>query len=309
MLEDRHVVSVRDFTREEIEIILDHAERMEEVYERGGDDRLSGKVLATLFFSPSTRTRLSFETAMLRLGGDVISLVGKEAASTAKGENLADTVRTVEKYCDAIVLRHPKEGAARLAADYASVPVINAGDGANQHPTQTFLDLYTIRKEKGRIEGLKVGLMGDLKYGRTVHSLAYALALFGAEIHLISPEELRMPRYIVRELEEAGAADVEEHRDVRPILDELDVLYVIRIQKEMFPDPEEYERVKGSYRITRELIEEHAREDLIIMHPLPRVDEVDPDVDELPQARYFDQVRNGVVVRMALLDLLLGGAE
>ncbi len=308
MLKNRHVISVRDFTREEIETILEHSERMEKVYEKG-DDRLSGKVLATLFFSPSTRTRLSFETAMLRLGGDVISLVGKEAASTAKGENLADTIRTVEKYCDVIVLRHPKEGAARLAAEYSSVPVINAGDGANQHPTQTFLDLYTIKKEKGKIEGLKVGLMGDLKYGRTVHSLAYALAMFGAEIHLISPEELRMPRYIVDELVEVGAADVEEHRDVEPILGELDVLYVIRIQKEMFPDPEEYERVKGSYRITRELIEEHARDDLIIMHPLPRVDEVEPEVDELPQARYFDQVRNGVIVRMALLDLLLGDAE
>ncbi len=308
MLKNRHVISVRDFTREEIETILEHSERMEKIYEKG-DDRLSGKVLATLFFSPSTRTRLSFETAMLRLGGDVISLVGKEAASTAKGENLADTIRTVEKYCDVIVLRHPKEGAARLAAEYSSVPVINAGDGANQHPTQTFLDLYTIKKEKGKIEGLKVGLMGDLKYGRTVHSLAYALAMFGAEIHLISPEELRMPRYIVDELVEVGAADVEEHRDVEPILGELDVLYVIRIQKEMFPDPEEYERVKGSYRITRELIEEHARDDLIIMHPLPRVDEVEPEVDELPQARYFDQVRNGVIVRMALLDLLLGDAE
>ncbi len=303
---NRDVISVRDFTRKELEELLSNAEEMERVYERGGDDRLSGKILATLFFSPSTRTRLSFESAMHRLGGDVISLGGKEAASTAKGENLADTVRTVEHYCDVIVLRHPKEGAARLAAELTDVPVINAGDGANQHPTQTFLDLYTIMKEKGRIGGLRIGLLGDLKYGRTVHSLAYALALFGARIHLISPEELRMPSHILAELERIGAK-VEEHRDLEEILPDLDVLYVTRIQREMFPDPEEFERVKGSYKVTRDLIEEHAQSDLAILHPLPRVDEIEPEVDELPQARYFDQVRNGVIVRMALLDLILGG--
>ncbi|NPB01642.1 MAG: aspartate carbamoyltransferase [Methanopyri archaeon] len=299
-----HVISIRDFSRDDIERVLERAREMEEVYETG-DDRLEGKILCTLFFAPSTRTRLSFESAMLRLGGDVISMVGKEAASTAKGENLADTVRTVQHYCDVIVLRHPKEGAARLAAEYSSVPVINAGDGANQHPTQTLLDLYTIVKEKGRIEGLRVGVLGDLKYARTVHSLVQALAEFGARIYLISPPELRIPEHVRVDIE--GKAEVTETEDVTEVLPELDVLYVTRIQREMFPDPEEFEKVKGSYKITRRMIEEYADDDLVILHPLPRVDEIEPDVDELPQARYFDQVRNGVVVRMALLDLILNG--
>ncbi|HEX59492.1 MAG TPA: aspartate carbamoyltransferase, partial [Methanomicrobia archaeon] len=244
--------------------------------------------------------RMSFETAMKRLGGDVLNMSGVEASSIAKGESLADTVRVISKYCDVIVLRHPKEGASRLAAEFSEVPVINAGDGAGQHPTQTLLDLYTMKKELGRLEGLKVALVGDLKYGRTVHSLAYALSLYGAEIYLVSPELLKMPPEIKEDLR---GAKIHETSDVKEVISDVDVLYVTRIQRERFPDPTEYLKVAGSYRITPDMLEENER--LIVMHPLPRVDEVDPEIDRTKYAKYFEQAFYGVPVRMALLVTLL----
>ena len=303
--EGRSVVSIRDFTREELDYILDVAEAMEPLYDKGSD-MLKGKVLALLFFEPSTRTRLSFEVAMKKLGGATIGFAGPEAASIMKGENLADTVRVVENYADAIVIRHPKEGSARLAAEFSSKPIINAGSGAEEHPTQAMLDLYTIRREKGRIDGLNIGLMGDLRYGRTVHSLAYALSMYDVKLYLISPPLLRMRREVLEEIE--GKIPVVEATDLADVLPELDVLYVTRIQKERFADPMEYEKVKGSYRVDLRALE-GAKEGLIILHPLPRVDEIAPEVDKTPFARYFRQVRSGVVVRMALLALILGAVR
>ncbi|MBC7130079.1 aspartate carbamoyltransferase, partial [Candidatus Bathyarchaeota archaeon] len=269
-------------------------------------DILKGKILATLFFEPSTRTRLSFEAAMHKLGGSTIGFAEAEIASVKKGENLVDTVRTVENYADVIALRHPLEGAARLAAEFAKVPVINGGSGAEEHPTQALLDLYTIRKEKGRIDGLKIALIGDLRYGRTVHSLAYALSNYEVELYLVSPETLKMRREVLEEIREQ--ISVKETTSLDEIVPQMDVLYVTRIQKERFPDLAEYMKVKGSYKIGLETLKE-AKEDLIILHPLPRTEEIDPEVDNTPHARYFQQVWNGIVVRMALLALILGAIK
>lgn len=241
---------------------------------------------------------------MHRLGGAVIGFAEASTSSVKKGESLADTIKTVEQYSDVIVIRHPKEGAARLAAEVAEIPVINAGDGSNQHPTQTLLDLYTIRKEFGKIDGLKIGLLGDLKYGRTVHSLAEALAYYDVELYLISPELLRMPRHIVEELREKGVT-VYETSDLMSVIGELDVLYVTRIQKERFPDEQEYLKVRGSYQVNLQVLSK-AKETLKVMHPLPRVDEIHPEVDKTKHAIYFKQVFNGIPVRMALLGLVLG---
>ena len=301
----RDVISIRDFSKEDIEFVLSTAERLEkELKEKGHLEYAKGKILATLFFEPSTRTRLSFESAMHRLGGSVIGFAEASTSSVKKGESLRDTIKTVEQYSDVIVIRHPKEGAARLAAEVAEIPVINAGDGSNQHPTQTLLDLYTIKKEFGKIDGLKIGLLGDLKYGRTVHSLAEALAFYDVELYLISPEMLRMPKHIVEELKEKGVK-VYETSDLEAVIGELDVLYVTRIQRERFPDEQEYLKVKGSYQVNCKVLEK-AKEDLRIMHPLPRVDEIHPEVDKTKHAIYFRQVFNGVPVRMALLGLVLG---
>ncbi|HDY73820.1 MAG TPA: aspartate carbamoyltransferase, partial [Euryarchaeota archaeon] len=254
-----------------------------------------------LFFEPSTRTRLSFEVAMKRLGGDVVGFSDSHLTSITKGESLSDTIKTVETYTDIIVVRHSREGAARLAAEASSKPVINAGDGPNQHPTQTLLDLYTIRKELGRLD-VKVTLMGDLKYGRTVHSLAYALALFDAEIDLVSPPGLEMPEEVITDLKAMGARiNVSNKLDIS----RAQVLYVTRIQKERFPDSEEYAKVRGAYKLTMESLHE-AREDLIILHPLPRVQEIASEIDGTKHAKYFDQVANGVPVRMAVLALVTG---
>lgn len=300
----RDVVSIRDFSKEDIEFVLKVAERLEgELREKGSLDYAKGKILATLFFEPSTRTRLSFESAMHRLGGSVIGFSSASTTSVKKGESLADTIKTVEQYSDVIVLRHPLEGAARLAAEVADIPVINAGDGSNQHPTQTLLDLYTIKRAFGRIDGLKIGLLGDLKYGRTVHSLAEALAFYDVELYLISPELLRMPDHIVEELREK--ITVHETTNIESVIPKLDVIYVTRIQRERFPDEEEYLRVKGSYQVNLSLLT-RARENLKVMHPLPRVDEIHPEVDSSRHALYFRQVFSGVPVRMALLGLTLG---
>ncbi|MEM3874056.1 MAG: aspartate carbamoyltransferase [Candidatus Bathyarchaeia archaeon] len=303
--EGRDIISIRDFSREEIDYILRVAQAMEPLAQKGSD-MLRGKILATLFFEPSTRTRLSFEAAMHKLGGSTIGFAEAEIASVRKGENLADTVRTVENYADVIAIRHPLEGAARLAAEFAKVPIINGGSGAEEHPTQALLDLYTIMKEKGRIDGLKIALVGDLRYGRTVHSLAYALSYYDVDLYLVSPESLKMRREVLEEIREK--IPVTEETDIRRVVPLLDVLYVTRIQKERFPDPAEYIKVKGSYKIDLETLSK-AKKDLIIMHPLPRVDEIAAEVDGTPHARYFQQVWNGIVTRMALLALILGAVK
>ncbi|MCD6592705.1 aspartate carbamoyltransferase [Candidatus Bathyarchaeota archaeon] len=302
---NRDIVSIRGFIREEIDYILEVSRSMEPLAEKGSD-MLRGKVLAELFFEPSTRTMLSFQTAMYKLGGNVIGFAEPGVSSVWKGESLADTVRVVENYSDVIVLRHPLEGAARLAAEYAKVPVINAGSGAEEHPTQALLDLYTILKYKGRIDGLSIILMGDLRYGRTVHSLAYALSLYDVDLHLVSPDLLKMRREVIEDIRDR--IKVTEHTDLMEILPDADVLYVTRIQKERFPDLGEYEKVKGSYVIDLNVLKK-AKDDLIVLHPLPRVDEIAVEVDSTSFAKYFEQTKNGVVVRMALLALVLGAIK
>jgi len=301
----RDIISIKDFSKDEINYVFKVAKNMELLAVKGSE-MLRGKILATLFFEASTRTRLSFESAMHRLGGSTIGFAEAETASVKKGENLADTIRTVENYADVIAMRHPLEGAARLAAEFSKVPIINGGSGAEEHPTQALLDMYTMVKEKGKIEKLKIAFVGDLRYGRTVHSLAYALSLFDVELYLVSPETLRMRREVLQTIKER--IPVTEKTSLERIVPLVDVLYVTRIQKERFPDLAEYAKVKGSYRIDLEALSE-AKKDLIIMHPLPRVDEIAPEVDDTPYARYFQQVRNGIVVRMALLALILGAVK
>jgi len=303
--EGRDVISIKDFSREEIDYVLKLAQAMEPIALEGSD-MLKGKILATLFFEPSTRTRLSFESAMHKLGGSAIGFAEAEIASVKKGENLADTVRVVENYADVIALRHPLEGAARLAAEFAKVPIINGGSGAEEHPTQALLDLYTVIKEKSKIDGLKIAFVGDLRYGRTVHSLAYALSLYDIELYLVSPESLKMRREVLHTIEEK--ISVTQKTSLEKIVPLVDVLYVTRIQKERFPDPAEYAKVRGSYTIDLQTLKK-AKEDLIILHPLPRIDEVAAEVDKTSYARYFQQVWNGIVVRMALLALILGAIK
>jgi aspartate carbamoyltransferase catalytic subunit len=303
----KHVITVHDFTVPEILEVLDRAEDMVEIARgRAVSDELKGKILGCIFFEPSTRTRLSFETAMQRLGGGVIGFAGPEATSVVKGETLADTIRMVSGYADAVVLRHPREGAARLASQFSDKPILNAGDGAGQHPTQTLLDLFTIRTETGALEGLNISMVGDLRYGRTVHSLAIALAKLGNTINLVSPKGLEMPGEVVSYLKEAGKFG-RACQSPEDVIGDTDILYVTRIQKERFPDQVEYEKVAGLYRVDADLVSRGQKE-MIIMHPLPRVNEIAPEVDALPQARYFIQAFNGVPVRMALLSMLLGGS-
>ncbi|MEM3585878.1 MAG: aspartate carbamoyltransferase [Candidatus Jordarchaeaceae archaeon] len=301
-LKIKDVISIRDFSRDQIEKLLNLADKMEKIFHTGSDI-LRGKILATLFMEPSTRTRLSFTTAMYKLGGQVIGFDSPEMSSIAKGENLSDTLRAVENYCDAIVLRHRLEGAARLAADFTHIPIINAGSGAEEHPTQALLDLYTIKRELGKIDGLKIALVGDLKYGRTVHSLSYALALFDTSLVFVSPETLRMRREVTLDLKNMGVK-VEESDDLQKVIPDVDVLYVTRIQRERFPDQAEYEKLKGSYQVNLDILK-NVKPSLIIMHPLPRVDEITPDVDRTPHAKYFKQPYYGVLVRMAILEALL----
>jgi aspartate carbamoyltransferase catalytic subunit len=296
-----HVISIRDFSRKEILFILDCARAMQE---KPQPHLMDGRVMSSLFFEPSTRTRLSFDSAMKRLGGRVVDFASPKVTSITKGETLADTIRMVDGYSDIIVMRHPLDGSARLAAEVSCVPIINGGDGTNQHPTQTFLDLFTIRKCKDRLKKLKVGFLGDLKYGRTVHSLATALAMFDTEMFFISTESLRMPDSNIEELADAGVK-FHETTDVHEVIGRLDVLYVTRIQAERFADPVEYEKVKGAYVVDMDLLSA-ARKDLKVMHPLPRVDEIDTEVDASEHAVYFDQARNGIPIRQALLALVAG---
>jgi len=288
------IIDTKSMSKDDILRLLDRASTI------GPSDALSGRVLGLLFFEPSTRTRMSFDAAVKRLGGDTVDMGSVDSSSVQKGETLADTVRVVEGYADALVLRHPREGAPRLASQFVDVP----GDGAGHHPTQTLLDLYTVRENVDASLGdLHVGIMGDLKYGRTVHSLALALAKFGARVTFVSPPSLRVPENVRTELERAGV-EFDEVEVIDGIVGSLDVLYATRIQKERFPDEKEYEKVAGEYRVTTETLES-ARDDLVLMHPLPRVDEIAPGVDETEHAHYFEQAHNGVPVRMAVLDTVM----
>jgi aspartate carbamoyltransferase catalytic subunit len=298
-----HIISAKQLSRTDIEAVLDRASTIASDPAAYGD-RHEGTLLGLMFFEPSTRTKMSFSAAMKRLGGDVVDMGPVESSSVKKGESLADTVRVVEGYADALVLRHPSEGSAKMASEFVDVPLVNGGDGAGQHPTQTLLDLYTIRESAG-LDDLTIGIMGDLKYGRTVHSLAYALANFGASQHFVSPESLRLPRSVRYDLHGAGAS-IKEHAELERVLPDLDVLYVTRIQAERFPDESEYRAVAGEYQIDRGTLAA-ADDDLTVMHPLPRVDEIAHGVDDTDHATYFEQAHNGVPVRMALLDLLLEG--
>ena len=300
-----HLISATQLSRADIEAVLDRAAEIDA--DPGAvADRYREAVLALCFFEPSTRTKMSFETAIKRLGGATTDMGTVESSSVKKGESLADTVRVVEGYADALVLRHPSEGSAKMAAEFVDVPVINAGDGAGQHPSQTLLDLYTIRENVG-LDDLSIGIMGDLKYGRTVHSLAEALTNFDVRQHFISPESLKLPRGVRFDLHNAGA-QLREHTDLDDVLSELDVLYVTRIQRERFPDETEYKQIAGEYQIDADTLDA-APDELAVMHPLPRVDEIDPAVDGMSQATYFEQAHNGVPVRMALLDFLLSEGD
>ena len=298
------LITMDDLSNEEILEILDAAQRLVPVAK--GDmyaPLLQGKVLGNLFFENSTRTRMSFESAMKRLGGEVVNL-SSVGSSVAKGETLYDTMQMVDGYSDIAVIRHPRQGAAQYSADAIGIPVLNAGDGAGNHPTQTMLDLFTIRESHGTIDGLNVVLVGDLRYGRTTHSLSHALVRFGAKLTLVSPDSLRMPDEIVSDLKSHGS-EVVETEDMAGSIAEADVIYMTRIQKERFPDEDEYTKVAGIYKMTADDLA-GAKEEMIVMHPLPRVDEIDPSVDSTKHAKYFEQAFNGVPTRMALLCRSLG---
>jgi aspartate carbamoyltransferase catalytic subunit len=302
-LKGRNLITPLDFSIEETSDLFDFADEITDD-PKAFSDSAKGSLLATLFYEPSTRTRFSFEAAMLRLGGQVIGFSEAASSSAAKGESIGDTLRTVSLYADAVVIRHPKEGSALLAAGAASIPVINGGDGGHQHPTQTLTDLFTIRREKGRLENLNVGLCGDLKFGRTVHSLIGALSRYeGITFTLISPEELRVPEYITRDLAKAGR-EFKEVRSMTDVMGELDILYMTRVQRERFFNEEDYIRLKDTYILDSEKMR-LAKEDMIVLHPLPRVNEISVEVDADPRAKYFTQARNGMYVRMALLLALL----
>ncbi len=301
----KDILHGNQFSKKDIDAIVDVASGFEkELKKKDSLTLLKGKILATLFFEPSTRTRLSFEAAMHRLGGRVISLGSVESSSVAKGETLADTVRTVAQYSDAIVIRHPRTGSAKEAADAVPIPVINAGDGIGQHPTQALLDIYTVKKELGSFKKLTVSMVGDLKYGRTVHALAELLSLFQARLYFVSPLALRMPEEITSGLRGKGI-EVIETEDMWKAASESNLLYMTRIQKERFADLSEYEKVRGSYILNKAFLD-RLKKKITILHPLPRVDEINTDVDDYPGAAYFRQMRNGVFVRMALLAMILG---
>lgn len=303
----RDILSTEDLSKEELLSILRVTARMEKMTRRTPVSRLlADKLVAVIFLEPSTRTRLSFETAVQRLGARCITVADPKSSSAAKGESLVDMARTVEGYVDCIVLRQPQTGGAKLVADAVAIPVINGGDGTGQHPTQALLDLYTIQKEKGTLEGLKVAMVGDLKYGRTVHSLSYALAPFSPQYVYCSPAELKMPEAITRDIR-ARSIPVVETADISEALRQADIVYMTRVQRERFEDPAQYERLKGSYILTRALVEQ-GKKGIVVLHPLPRVDEIAQDVDGLPNAAYFRQAHNGVYLRMALLAMVLGRA-
>lgn len=305
MLTGRHLIEPMDFTTDELE----------EIFKLAGDiikspdkyiDKCKGKILATLFYEPSTRTRFSFEAAMLRLGGQIVGFSEPNSSSTSKGESIADTIRTVGCYSDMIVMRHPKEGAPKLASFHSEIPIINAGDGGHQHPTQTLTDLLTIKTFKGGFENLTIGLCGDLKFGRTVHSLIRAMSRYtNIKFILVAPKELKLPKYIKNEILEKNNIPYEEVESLEENINKLDILYMTRVQKERFFNEEDYVRLKDSYILDKEKME-NAKEDMIIMHPLPRVNEIAYEIDEDPRACYFKQAKLGMYVRMALMTKLLG---
>lgn len=297
----KSLVSISDCSKEYILRILDLAEKFEQ---NPNNKLLDGKLVATLFFEPSTRTRLSFETAVNRLGGRVIGFSDAATSSSSKGETLKDTIKMVSNYVDLIIMRHPVEGAARLASEVASVPVINAGDGANQHPTQTMLDLYSIKKTQGKLENLTLSMVGDLKYGRTVHSLLMAMRFFNPKFNFVAPKELRMPEQYIDYCRKHKIS-FREIEDMNDILKETDILYMTRVQQERFTDLVEYEKVKNTYTLHNAMLD-GSKDNLKILHPLPRVNEISEDVDDNPKAYYFEQARNGVYARQAVICDILG---
>src|SRR4030043_582962 len=301
LMKNRSLVSIDDFSKKEIIDILDLAEEFEKQPIR---KLLEGKVIATLFFEPSTRTRLSFESAVNKLGGKIVGFADSSSSSVSKGETLNDTIRIINNYCDLIVMRHPVEGSARFASEIATVPVINAGDGANQHPTQTLLDMYSIRKTQQTLDDLNIFLVGDLKYGRTVHSLLMAMSKFRTTFNFISPPELKMPEEYKIYLDSIGLKYY-EHTDFTEFISRADIVYMTRVQKERFSDPIEYERVKNVYVLKNSMLA-NTRPNMRILHPLPRVNEIHTDVDPNPKAYYFEQALNGVFTRQAILCTLLG---
>ena len=300
-MKNRSLVSIDDLSTDEVLKILDDAAEFEK---NPIQKLLEGKVIATLFFEPSTRTRLSFESAINRLGGKIVGFTDAGVSSVSKGETLNDTIRMVSSYSDLIVMRHPVEGSARFASEISSVPVINAGDGANQHPTQTLLDLYSIRKTQGTLDNLNIFMVGDLKYGRTVHSLMMAMSRWNTTFNFISPEELKMPEEYKLYLENLRLKYY-EHRDFTDIISRADIIYMTRVQKERFSDPIEYEKVKNVYVLKNSMLA-NTKPNMRILHPLPRVNEIHPDVDANPKAYYFEQALNGVYTRQAILCSFLG---
>lgn len=300
----KDIISMNDMSKEEILNILKIAEKIEDTSEEEKFKFLHGKIISTLFFEPSTRTKMSFESAALRLGAEILHFPPLELTSLKKGESFTDTIKMVESYSDVIVVRHPYDGAARLAANTSKKPVLNAGDGSNQHPSQTLLDLYTILKEKGTLNNISIAFVGDLKYGRTVHSLVKALTHFNPKIYFISPEILQMPQYLLDDLDKNNVK-YEILKDFRDCLNKIDVFYMTRIQRERFPDIEDYEKVKGIYVINKENIVGKCKEDMIILHPLPRVDEIATDLDDTKYALYFKQAKNGIPVRQAMIMTVL----
>ena len=297
------IVSVRDFDRDRLEAVFEATDRVAAMPPDGRRELARGRTLGHLFYEPSTRTRLSFEAAMAMMGGTSLGIADISSSSTQKGESLADTVRTISMYTDALVLRHPLDGSSRFAAEVSDKPVINGGSGTEEHPTQAIQDLYTIRAEKGRIDGLSIGIIGDLKYGRTVYSLLQALGNYDVRVSLASPPALRIRKDSTYDI--SKRLDLAEHDGIDAFVDDIDVLYVTRVQKERFPDEEEYLRVKGSYVVGLDVVQ-RMRYDAIVMHPLPRLDEIASEVDSAPQARYFKQAENGMYARAALLGLILG---
>jgi len=300
-MKNKSLVSINDYSKKEYFKILDLAEEFEK---NPNQDLLKNKIVASLFFEASTRTRLSFETAIQRLGGNVIGFSEASNTSQSKGESLKDTILTVSQYADLIVMRHPIEGSARYASEVATVPIINAGDGANQHPTQCLLDLYSIRKTQGTLENLNLLLVGDLKYGRTVHSLMMAMSEFNPVFHFVSPESLRMPKEYKEYLKEKGIKYY-EHTELDKNINHADIIYVTRVQRERFSDVLEYEKVKNAYILKNDMLK-NTKPNMKVLHPLPRVNEINVDVDENPKAYYFEQAKNGVYTRMAIMASILG---
>lgn len=296
----KDIISINEMSKTEILEILELAKEISKISDEKKLEILKGKIIATLFFEASTRTKMSFESAAYRLGANILQLPPLEFSSIKKGESFSDTIKMVESYSDLIVIRNPLDGSAKLASDISNKPVINAGDGSNQHPSQTLLDLYTILEEKGTLDNLSIAFVGDLKYGRTVHSLMKALSFFKTKIYFVAPESLQIPNYLLYDLEKNNI-EYTLINDFSEILSEIDVMYMTRIQKERFPDLEEYEKVRGIYNINKENILGKCKDDMIILHPLPRVDEISTNLDETKHAKYFKQASNGIPIRQAML--------